>query len=192
MAGSVTLLFWQTHQSVIYRTGAGERRVVTLADGPQITLDTRNIAAVRYTAGSRELELDPGQAPFDVADDVERLFTIAARGHKEVATGTAFNADSRERALPVTLIKSHVVVLPAVVARTNRYSKCPIVIGNASTANLRISGVFHEGDVDGFVNTLACYLPIRASAGPGGSIVLTSARAIKHRAERTRTIGGCA
>ena len=245
VAAGAAFLFWQTHQSVIYRTSAGERRVVTLADGSQITLDTRSIVAVRYTAHSRELELDRGQARFDVAHDVERPFTVAAQGHKVVATGTAFDVDLLGRDLRVTLIKGHVVVLPqnaptrpyvpgagavipadwsrialdpgeqlvlpavgaprvdhvnldrvtawergqvafkndllsAVVARMNRYSKDPIVIGDASTANLRISGVFHEGDVDGFVNTLASYLPIRASSGPGGSIVLTSAAPTKH------------
>ncbi len=251
VAAGAGLLFWQTRQYVVYRTGAGERRVVTLADGSQITLDTRSEVAVRYTVHSRRLELERGQARFDVAHDAERPFTVAAEGHQVVATGTAFDVDLLGRDLRVTLIEGHVVVLPrnaptrpyrpgsmgdasvpstaagavepsdwarivldpgeqllvpaggapridhvdvdrvtawergqvafkndqltAVVARMNRYASRPIVIGDASTGNLRISGVFHEGDVDGFVNTLASYLPISAHSGPDGSIVLTDA-----------------
>ncbi|MDE2347693.1 MAG: FecR domain-containing protein [Gammaproteobacteria bacterium] len=257
VAAGAVLLFRQTHQYVVYRTGAGERRVVTLADGSQITLDMKSEVAVRYTVHFRELELEQGQARFDVAHDAERPFTVAAEGHKVVATGTAFDVDLLGRDLRVTLIEGHVVVLPAsaptrpyepqsgngvaapgatagapeptdwsrivldpgqqllmpaagvpridrvdvdrvtawergqvafkndplsvVVARMNRYASRPIVIGDARTGDLRISGVFHEGDVDGFVNTLASYLPISAHSGPNGSIVLADAPAPTRR-----------
>jgi len=58
--------------------------------------------------------------------------------------------------------------LASVVARINRYARHPVVITDAATAELRISGVFHTGDVDGFVSTLVSYLPVQAEKGADG------------------------
>jgi transmembrane sensor len=65
--------------------------------------------------------------------------------------------------------------LASVVRRVRRYSSHPIVIADESTANLRISGVFHEGDVDGFVTTVVSYLPVRAEHESDGSVRLGAA-----------------
>jgi transmembrane sensor len=53
-------------------------------------------------------------------------------------------------------------VLTSVVERMNRYSARPLEIDDENTRNLRISGVFSESDVPGFVDTLTHYLPLRA------------------------------
>jgi len=39
----------------------------------------------------------------------------------------------------------------------------------AATATLRISGVFHTGDVDGFVSTIVAYLPVRTRESQDGT-----------------------
>lgn len=109
----LALLGWLAHRPDVYRTGFGERRVVTLADGSQITLDSRSEVTVRYTADARALTLVRGQARFDVAHDIERPFTVTAADRKVVATGTEFDVDLPERELLVTLIRGHVVVLPS-------------------------------------------------------------------------------
>jgi transmembrane sensor len=252
-AGS--FLFWRQHRPEVFRTGFGERRVVTLSDGSQLTLDSRSEVTVRYTADARALALLRGQARFDVAHDVARPFSVTADGHKVIATGTAFDVDMLGPKLLVTLLKGHVVVLPqsaptvpwvpdaprdgpgsatlagaesralssdgdamdriyldpgeqlvmspsavpqiskvdiervtawergeivfdnqrlaSVVHRMNRYGPRHIVIGDDRAGSLRISGVFHEGDVDGFVSTIAAYLPIEAHERPDGEVVLT-------------------
>jgi transmembrane sensor len=51
--------------------------------------------------------------------------------------------------------------LSSVIARINRYTKARIELADTSTADLKISGVFHTGDVDGFVSTITSYLPVR-------------------------------
>src|ERR1700722_2261710 len=51
--------------------------------------------------------------------------------------------------------------LSSVIARINRYTRARIELTDASTADLKISGVFHTGDVDGFVSTITSYLPVR-------------------------------
>jgi transmembrane sensor len=59
--------------------------------------------------------------------------------------------------------------MTVVVARLNRYSRYPLLIEDDQTSELRISGVFHTGDIDGFVDTIVSYLPIRAEKAPDGS-----------------------
>jgi len=53
--------------------------------------------------------------------------------------------------------------LSTVVARINRYARHGVVIADTQTSQLRISGVFHTGDIDGFVSTIVAYLPVRAT-----------------------------
>jgi transmembrane sensor len=63
--------------------------------------------------------------------------------------------------------------LPIVVARINRYARHGVVIADTQTSELRISGVFHTGDIDGFVSTIAAYLPVRADKTADGTTRLT-------------------
>ena len=212
----------------VYTTDAGERRVVTLADGSQVELDSRSEVRVQYSTHARELTLTKGQARFDVTHDVERPFSVSADGHKVIATGTSFNVDLFGPSLLVTLLEGRVVVastptlspltkvdipqaritldvgeqvvfspkappsvarvnlgqatawengevvsendsLTTVVARINRYAPHPILIGDTETGELRISGVFHTGDIEGFVSTIVAYLPIRAQKETDGT-----------------------
>jgi transmembrane sensor len=224
-------LFAWMRQPDVYTTRAGERRIVTLADGSQVALDSRSEVSVRYSAHARELTLTQGQARFDVAHDIERPFSVTADGHKVIATGTSFNVDLFGPSLLVTLIEGRVVVsaaqswinltkvdiplaritldageqlvfspkaaprvahvnlgqapawengevvsendsLTTIVARINRYARDPVVIRDTETGELHISGVFHTGDVQGFVNTIVEYLPVRAEKEPDGTILL--------------------
>jgi len=225
-------LFLWTQQPDVYSTRAGERRVVTLVDGSQVALDSKSEVRVHYSAHARELTLASGQARFDVEHDVERPFSVTARGHRVIATGTSFNVDLFGPSVLVTLIEGHVVVseaptfslqanidsqisrialdageqvvfspkappsvvhvnlgqatawengevvfendpLPVVVERINRYARHGVVIADTQTAQLRISGVFHTGDIDGFVSTIAAYLPVRADKSADGTTRLT-------------------
>jgi transmembrane sensor len=95
----------------VYRTGFGERRVVTLEDGSRLSLDGRTRIVVHYTKGARELKLVSGQARFDVARDPLRPFKVAARDQTVVATGTAFNIDVSDPVVCVTLIEGRAIVL---------------------------------------------------------------------------------
>lgn len=108
------VLLWQSFQPEVYRTGAGERRVVSLSDGSQLSLDAQTEVRVAYDGHARALRLLHGQARFDVARDVERPFSVQASGQRVVATGTAFNIDLLDSDLRVTLIEGSAVVLGTV------------------------------------------------------------------------------
>jgi len=229
---TVGALFVWMNTLDVYTTRAGERRVVTLADGSEVALDSSSEVSVRYSAHARELTLIQGQARFDVAHDIERPFTVTAAGHKVIATGTSFNVDLFDTSLLVTLIEGHVLVssatpwanqtkvntesaripldageqivfspkkppsvtqvnlgqavawqngeivsendaLTAVVARINRYTRDTVIVGDVQTGELRVSGVFHTGDIGGFVSTIVEYLPVKAQKQSDGTTLLT-------------------
>jgi transmembrane sensor len=229
----------------VYRTGAGERRVVTLTDGSQVQLDSLTELRVDYSERARGLTLVKGQARFDVARDARRPFWVVAADRKVVALGTAFNVDLLGKELFVTLLAGKVLIVPqvaelhlpampasapppafrsartgragklgnapldgvelqagqqlavsaggaekvapasvqratawqngqlvfedeplsSVVARVNRYAVRPVVLADGNMASLRISGVFHTGDTDGFIATVTHFLPIEAMQG---------------------------
>lgn len=96
----------------VYKTGLGERRVIILDDGSVLSLDAMSRVSVRYSKAERRLGLQRGQARFDVAHDASRPFSVTARNHKVVATGTAFNIDLLAPVMRVTLIEGRVLVLP--------------------------------------------------------------------------------
>jgi transmembrane sensor len=62
--------------------------------------------------------------------------------------------------------------LSSVVARINRYTTSRVDLADEATANLKISGVFHTGDLEGFVSTITSYLPLRAIPAGDGTIQL--------------------
>lgn len=62
--------------------------------------------------------------------------------------------------------------LALAVERVNRYSKERIVIADPAAAAVRISGVFHAGDTEAFVDGITKLFPVR-SRSDGGAIALS-------------------
>jgi transmembrane sensor len=73
-----------------YETSVGEQRLVQLADGSSVRLDTDSRVRVRLSDGRRLIELDRGQAMFTVARDPGRPFVVQAGGAAVTALGTVF------------------------------------------------------------------------------------------------------
>ncbi|WP_372006104.1 FecR domain-containing protein [Tistrella mobilis] len=71
-------------------TATGERRVVVLADGSRVTLDTGSAISVTIDETGRHLRLLEGRAFFEVTPDAARPFEVAAGPAKVRVTGTAF------------------------------------------------------------------------------------------------------
>lgn len=130
------------HGGDVYRTQPGERRLVTLADGSRVQLDSSTELRVRLSAQRRELSLTRGQARFDVAHDFRRPFSVGANGRTVVATGTAFNVDVLGDDLLVTLIEGRVVVLQ------NQATVLPLVVSRSSDEGPPAAGS-NPGGCDG-------------------------------------------
>lgn len=95
-----------------YTTGVGEQRVVPLADGSVVTLNTSTELKLHYSQGLRGVELISGQANFEVAKDPGRPFVVTAGGGEVRAVGTQFDVYKAGDQVTVTLLEGKVAVVP--------------------------------------------------------------------------------
>jgi transmembrane sensor len=100
------------NQAVSYTTKIGEQSVVALEDGSRLALDTDTQVEVRFTADTRHVTLERGQAYFTVAHDAARPFLVDAGGNDVLATGTQFDVKRSKHDVAVTLVEGSVRVTP--------------------------------------------------------------------------------
>lgn len=93
-----------------YATLAGEQRDVALDDGSRLTLDTQTVLVERYSPDERRVDLQQGQAQFEVQGNPSRPFVVHARGGTVTAIGTRFQIRVADVGTTVTLLKGHVRV----------------------------------------------------------------------------------
>jgi transmembrane sensor len=219
-----------------FATAKGEKRVVRLADGSAVTLNTDSAIRVGYTAERRLVRLLRGQALFEVAKHRARPFVVQAGDRQVTALGTVFQVRLDSDRMKVTLVEGKVVVdgvdgtarghgavivptvltpgeelvamlgapqqlakvdvdqqlrwrdgfvefddipLEAAVREINRYSGRQLVIRDAATAKLRVSGAFRTGDPERFAAIVGELLPIRARDLPDNRIELVAAGSVE-------------
>jgi transmembrane sensor len=73
------------------QTNVGEQRVLSLADGSVIHLNTDTLVSIDFSDTHRDVHLLRGEAHFDVAHDEKRPFIVKAGDNTVTAVGTAFN-----------------------------------------------------------------------------------------------------
>lgn len=94
----------------LYRTRVGERRVIVLADGSRVRLNTASTIEVAMKPGRRQVRLVKGEALFEVAHDRSRPFLVDAASARLRAVGTAFNVRIRENVVELTVTEGVVAV----------------------------------------------------------------------------------
>ena len=217
-----------------YATGLGEQRLVRLADGSRIALNSDTRIRVSCCDTERRVRLERGEAYFEVTRDIARPFVVDAGDRQVTALGTAFVVRHEATGTAVTLVEGKVAVsgpgsangesasaaggdvtrvasargrqganatgisaaillspgqrltftsgakpqldeprieavtawrrgevmldrttLADAVAEMNRYDERMVVIDDPGVAALRISGIYHAGDSEGFAETVA-------------------------------------
>jgi transmembrane sensor len=93
-----------------YSTAHGEQRVRQLPDGSALHLNTDSAVTVRYSRAERIVDLDRGEALFQVAPDSKRRFRVAAGEAGVLAVGTEFDVYRRIGAVTVTVVEGTVAV----------------------------------------------------------------------------------
>lgn len=93
-----------------YVTALGERSTFTLDDGSVVTLNTSSRLVVDYTAETRAVALEEGQALFEVAKNPDRPFVVTAGAKAITALGTAFDVRLDAQAVTVTMVEGRVAV----------------------------------------------------------------------------------
>ena len=101
-------------------TGVGEQRTLTLEDGTRVYLNTDTRIAPHYDKQERRIELERGEALFEVAKRPDWPFIVRAGDRQVRALGTAFvvrlsrapKGQGEENDLSVTLVEGKVTVSP--------------------------------------------------------------------------------
>ncbi len=81
--------------SQILETLIGARKIVELADGSTVDLNTNSLIDVRFTEDRRWLRLQRGEATFTVSHDPHRPFVVVVGETEFEALGTEFNLEIR-------------------------------------------------------------------------------------------------
>jgi transmembrane sensor len=93
-----------------YRTAHGEQNVVRLPDGSVLTLNTDSQVTVRYTSAERVVDVERGQALFQVAHEAQRRFRVLAGSAEVVAVGTQFDVYRKPATAIVTVVAGSVAI----------------------------------------------------------------------------------
>jgi transmembrane sensor len=103
------LLIPKTVRPSEFDTRKGEKRVVTLADGSIVTLNTATRLQVSFSNTERLIRLVEGEALFDVAKDASRPFIVLAGDADVRAIGTSFTVTRRGSRAVDVLVREGVV-----------------------------------------------------------------------------------
>lgn len=94
-------------------TRVGEQRTLSLEDGTRVSLNTASRIHVRFDRAVRRIELDQGEAFFEVAKHADWPFVVTAGPRQVVARGTAFLVRREDDRTAVTLVEGKVTIAPA-------------------------------------------------------------------------------
>ncbi|HEX7732989.1 MAG TPA: FecR domain-containing protein, partial [Rhodanobacter sp.] len=87
-------LAWRHYSAVqrfAYGTAIGALQNVTLPDGSAITLSSDSRILVTLSHGERRIDLQQGEAFFEVAKDPRRPFVVSAGDRRAIAVGTRYD-----------------------------------------------------------------------------------------------------
>jgi transmembrane sensor len=96
-----------------YQTASGIQSVWHLPDGSVLHLNGDSAVTARFSSGERRIDIDHGQAFFEVAHDGSRPFRVIAGTVSTVAIGTEFDVARRVDTTVITVVQGQVAVFPS-------------------------------------------------------------------------------
>jgi transmembrane sensor len=128
---------------VTYSTAVGAHRVLMLADGSRIELNTDSVLRLAKGGSRSEAILDKGEAYFDIKHNADNPFTVVAHGRRIVDVGTKFLVRENSDALKVSMLEGRVALsAPARNAGTPTELKAgDVAIATASATKVVRSSV---------------------------------------------------
>jgi transmembrane sensor len=93
-----------------YQTAAGAQGVWHLPDGSVLHLNSDSAVTARFSSAERRIDIDHGQAFFEVAHDRSRPFHVIAGSTNTVAVGTEFDVNRRVDSTVITVVEGQVAV----------------------------------------------------------------------------------
>lgn len=107
---AIAAALWFQSAPEAYSTRVGEQRLVVLADGSKVRLNTNSQVTVRLGGPERRLTLIRGEALFEAAHDPAHPFVVDAGLARVRALGTRFDVRRDPGAVGVVLIQGKVQV----------------------------------------------------------------------------------
>lgn len=142
---------------------AGDRTVIATGTDFDIDLPKNRVLVtlieghVKITGGHHIVKLDPGEQ-----------LAVSGGGAQKIANVNITRITAWQNGQLVFDNEP----LSSVVERISRYSTVPVIVADANTGALRMSGVFNTGDIAAFVEAVTHYLPVTASQPQYGAIEL--------------------
>lgn len=99
--------------------GVNSPRQVALNDGSLVAVNSNSSVQVRMMRHERHVELNAGEAHFEVAHDPARPFIVVAGGISVRAVGTAFNVRIRDKDVEVLVVEGRVEISNASELRSS-------------------------------------------------------------------------
>lgn len=148
-----------------YSTAMGSVRTVLLADGSQATLSSDSRIEVALSRGERRIDLQQGEAYFEVSKNPERPFVVTAGHRQVVAVGTRFAVRRDSADLRVVVTEGTVRLQPGPAG--NAAPAPPTLLKAGSTALASSHGVLVRAgsveDAERLVDWREGYLTFRDS-----------------------------
>lgn len=122
-----------------YQTQLGEVRAIQLSDGSTLTLGARSRVIVSFSDSERRVQLEQGEAYFDVAKNAARPFHVTAPGTAVRVVGTRFDVRVGDSHVRVAVDEGVVAVNDRSDSLT-RGQRIDVMPDGAMTAVTRVDG----------------------------------------------------
>jgi transmembrane sensor len=131
-------------ESANYSTAIAVDRDIALPDGSRVALGGASELRTRFAQDMRQVELDKGEAFFQVAHDTSRPFIVAAGEVSIRAVGTAFNVRRTGERVTIAVTEGRVRIASsdgAAMAKTSGADALEAVAGQQISYDPRASGL---------------------------------------------------
>jgi transmembrane sensor len=116
-----TWYFWPGGPT--YQTPVGGTASVPMSDGSNVTLNTNTRIEVALSEKEREVQLERGEAFFEVAKDPRRPFVVSAGRKRVIAVGTKFSVEREEDEIRVVVSEGTVRIEDAAASRLHTLTR---------------------------------------------------------------------
>jgi transmembrane sensor len=99
-----------SHPGTSYRTAIGGIAAISMKDGSTVTLNTDSNIRVALDKSQRRVDLEKGEAFFEVAKDPQRPFIVSVGDQRITAVGTKFSVRREANGLRVVVTEGRVRV----------------------------------------------------------------------------------
>ena len=114
----------------VFVTAFGERAGHILEDGSSVTLNTNSKVAIEYSRANRLVQLDNGEALFNVERNPKRPFIVETRHGDITVTGTVFTVFSEATETIISVVSGAVDISPVASPRVTLMPGQQIKIDN--------------------------------------------------------------